>query len=215
MMNNTREAVWKILDKSPCIRRNLSQNLINIRALARYLSKEYNVHGSMDAIINAIRRYRVNRYYGIIKRTINLLKETSISTRSRIANIAIIKDAEVQNLLPQLFSIISYNRGDVLRIIQADQSMKILIDEKNLCKIEKIFPKKKIISITKNLAEINMHFPEKATNTLGIAGVLTNELAINNINVLEVISCAPEMLFFVNEKDVSKAHNVIYQLCKD
>lgn len=212
-MNNTREAVWKILDNSPCIRRTLSHELINIRALARYLCDEYEIDATLDAVINAIRRYRVNRYNGIIKRTISILKETSISTRSRLANIALIKDEEVQNLLPQLFSIIQYNRGDVLRIIQADESMKILIDEKNLDKVRKILPEKKIIKVDTNLAELNMHFPNKAVNTLGIAGVLTNNLAINDINVLEIISCAPEMLFFVKEKDVSKAHNIIYQLC--
>ena len=119
----------------------------------------------------------------------------------------------MQNLLPELFSMIYYNRGDVLRIIQADESMKILVDEKNLEKIQKLFPEKKIIKIDKNLGEINMHLHPEAVNTPGIAGIITNELALNGINIMEIISCVPEMLFFVDEKDILSAHQVLYRLC--
>lgn len=212
-MNNITEQVWKILDNSPCLRRDLSRGLINSRALGKYLIKERKIDATIDAVLSALRRYKIEKFTDLFHKSSKILRQATISTKSKLANVALIKDAEVQNLLPKLFSIIYYNRGDVLRIIQADESMKILVDEKNLEKIQKLFPEKKIIKIDKNLGEINMHLHPEAVNTPGIASIITNELAFNGINIMEIISCVPEMLFFVDEKDILSAHQVLYRLC--
>lgn len=212
-MSNVTEEVWRVLDNSPCLRRDLSRGLINTRALGKYIIKEQKIDATIDAVLSAIRRYKTENYIDIFHKSSKILTQATISTKSRLANVALIKDAEVQNLLPKLFSMIHYNRGDVLRIIQADESMKILTDEKNLEKIQKLFPEKKIIKIDKNLGEINMHLHPEAVNTPGIAGIITNELALNGINIMEIISCVPEMLFFVNEKDILSSHQVLYRLC--
>ena len=96
---------------------------------------------------------------------------------------------------------------------QADEAIKILVNEKNLETVQALFPNKKIIKIDKNLAEINMHFHPEAVNTPGIIAVISNELAVNGVNVMETMSCVPEMLWFVKDKDLLKAYNVFYQLC--
>jgi len=213
-MTNIVQQVWKILDKNPSIKREMSRGLINNRALAKYLIKEYELSATLDAVISAIRRYNLKKYDEIFKNANKIISQTAISTKSKLANIAVIKDEEIQNLLPKLFSIIHYNRGDVLRIIQSDESIKILVDEKNLEKVKSIFPKIKIIKIDKNLAEINMHLHPEAVNTQGIIAVSSNELAMNSINVMETMSCVPEMLWFVKEKDILHAYNVLYNLCE-
>ncbi len=205
--------VWKILDNSPCIRRDMSKGLINTTALAKYFITEKKIEGTLDGISSAIRRYEFDRYDNVFTTANEIVGLGEISTRSKLANVAVIKDTEIQQLLPKLFSLIHYNRGDVLRIIQADEAIKILVNEKNLEKIKKLFPKDKIIKIDRNLAEINMHLHPKAVNTPGIIAVISSELAMNGVNVMESMSCVPEMLWFVKEKDVLKAYNILYQLC--
>jgi aspartokinase len=212
-MTNIVHKVWKIIDENPCIRRVMSQRLINTTALAKFIITEKKVEGTLDAVSSAIRRYKFDPYVDIFTTASNIVSFGEISTRSKLANVAVIKDAEIQKLLPKLFSLIHYNRGDVLRIIQADEAIKILVNEKNLEKIKRLFPKDKILKIDKNLAEINMHLHPEAVNTPGIIAIISNELAMNDVNVMEVMSCVPEMLWFVKEKDVLKAHNVVYQLC--
>lgn len=211
-MTNIVEKVWKIIDHNPSIKREMSRGLINNRALAKYIIQEKKVDATLDAVISAIRRYKLDTYDNLFENASKIIGHTVISTKSRLANIAVIKDAEIQKLLPQLFSMIHYNRGDVLRIIQADESIKILVDEKNLEKVTKLFPEEKIIKIDKNLAEINMHLHPKAVNTPGIIAVTSNELAMNGINVMETMSCVPEMLWFVKERDVIKAYQILYSL---
>lgn len=214
-MESISEIVKKFLDYNPCIRRDLGRGIINIRALARYIKKEKNLETKIDAIISAIRRYDSEHHKEIFKNSLTLLKKAPISTKGGLANVAITKDEENQEKLSNIFSLINYSLGDVLRISQADGQMKILVDERNLPKIKKLFPDKKIIKIDKELAEINIHFSEEASKKVGIIGVITNELAINGVNVLEIISCSPEILFFVHEKDLTTAHQVIYRLCHD
>ena len=213
-MTNIVHIVWKMLDSSPSIRRCMSNGLINTTALARYLIEKKKVNGTLDAVSSAIRRYELDRYDEIFSTANEIVSLGSISTKSKLANISLMKDTEVEEILPKLFSIIQFHRGDVLRIIQADEAIKILVNEKNLETVENLFPRKKIIKIDRNLAEINMHLHPEAVNTPGIIAVVSNELAINDVNVMETMSCVPEMLWFVNERDVLKAYNVLYQLCQ-
>lgn len=212
-MTNITHQVWNIIDNSPCIKRNMSNGLINTTALARFLIKEKKIKGTIDAISSAIRRYELSKYHDIFTNAQKIVSLGIISTRSKLATIAILKDAEIQKLLPKLTSVIHFTRGDVLRIIQADESIKILINEKNLDKVLKFIPKNKILEIERNLAELNMHVHEKAKKTPGILANISQELALNKINVVEIMSCFPELLWFVEEKDVLKAYNILYQAC--
>lgn len=212
-MKTVTEKIWDILDNSPSIMRDMNRGIINKRALAKYLKSQYKMETSIDSIISAIRRYEPKESAEILKIALPILNESTISTKSKLANIALIKGSEIQNRLPKLFSLIQFNRGDVLRIIQADESFKILIDEKNLDKVKKLFPTTEIIKIDTNLAEINVHIPERAIDTPGVIGFISNELAINGISIKELISCVPELLLFVDEKDILKSHQVLYNLC--
>jgi hypothetical protein len=46
----------------------------------------------------------------------------------------------------------------------------------------------------------------------GVLAISALELAIHNINLLEAMSCFPEWLWFVDEKDLLKAYHVLHQL---
>ena len=214
-MTNIAEQIWEILDNEPCIRRDLSRGLINIRALAKYLIQNKKINGTLDSIISAIRRYKLDKYEEIFVNAHKIMsKTTSLSTRSNLANIALIKDTEIQALTPKLYSLIQHTRGEILRIIQADESIKVLINEKNLKKIINILPKEKILSIDENLAEINLHLTPEAKDTPGVLAIISNELALNRVSIVEMLSCFPEILWFVYQKDLLKAYSVLYQLCQ-
>lgn len=213
-MKNTVGEVWKFLDNNPCIKRDLRKGLINSRALAKYIVKTQNMDVTLDAVISAIRRYDVGKKDDIFITARKLVSQTlNLSTRSGLAEISLIKDEDVQRSIPGLFDIIQYSRGEVLRIIQANESIKLIVDEKNLENVKTVFPKNKIINVNKNLAEINMHMAPKMIVTYGILAVIANELAINSVNILEVLTCLPEMILFVKEEDILKAYQILYQLC--
>jgi len=215
-MTNSRsvkEEVWKLIDRDPSLKLDLERRLINARALARYCSS-CGVEGSEDALISAIRRYpldsRAKKQYD---RAVDIVRRSAISSKSRVANIALRKGSDTQAILPKLFSVIDYERGETLRIVQGEESIKLLVDEKNLPRLLALIPQKLVLHVQKNLAEINLHLHDEAVKTPGIMLVITGELSRNNVNIYEIMSCVPEMLIFVDEADLMRAYGVLFDLC--
>jgi aspartokinase len=213
-MTNIVHEVWKVLDNNPSIKKELNRGLINISALARYIIREKKINVSIDAIISAIRRYEIDKQDDVFDNAYKILNQTvNVSTKSNLAEISLIKDDEVQQYLPKLFNIIKYVHGDVLRVTQANESIRLLIDEKNMDDVIALFPKNKIIAKEKGLSEINIYIHPKMQTTPGILATIANELAINGINIVEFMTCPPEMICVVKKEDLIRASNVLYQLC--
>ncbi len=214
-MTNLTYIVWKELDNDTSIRRCMSRGLINTTSLARYFIKNKRVDGTLDGVSSAIRRYKLDIHADIFDLAYKILSQTiNISTKSNLAEISLIKDDEVQKLLPKLFNIIKYVQGDVLRVSQANESIRLLIDEKNMDNVINLFPKNKIITKEKGLAEINIYIHPKMQTTPGILAAIANELAINEINIVEFMTCPPEMICVVKKDDLLKSSKVLYKLCE-
>ena len=60
-VKNINGEVWRYLDNHLTIKKNLSEELINVRALAKKILKDVPVKGSLNAIISAIRRYHLEQ----------------------------------------------------------------------------------------------------------------------------------------------------------
>ncbi|OIO24976.1 hypothetical protein AUJ14_05030 [Candidatus Micrarchaeota archaeon CG1_02_55_22] len=210
---SVREAVWRVIDRDPSIQHDLSRDLINVRALARYCSK-LGIGGTEDAIISSVRRYpagsRARVQYEAAR---NVVGQSSLSTKSHIVNIALSKGQDAQDVLPKLFGLVRYEKGETLRIVQGEESIKLLVDERNLPKMLELIPRKIVLNVHKGLAEIDLKLHPKAVETPGIMLVIGSELARNGINMYEIMSCVPEMLIFLDEKDVLDAYRVLFELC--
>lgn len=215
-MTNITKEVQRFIDQDSSIKRDLSRDLINHRALALFIKKSLKLSCSVDAVISAIRRYGVESIQDKrFDKAFGLIKKAKISTKNHICNIALVKDSQVQSYLPKLFSIINYDRGEVLRIIQAEESIKVIVDQKNTDSVLLLFPKSKIKSVEKNLAEINLSLGDISAKIPGVLSVINSELASNDINIVETTSCVPEVIYFISEKDLLKAHNVLLQMMQN
>jgi aspartokinase len=207
--------VWEFLDKNPNITLMLKKGFINTRALANHILLNRKINGTIDSVISAIRRYNLDNledYLEQAKNKITLAK--SISTRSNISNIILIKDSEIQETLSQLFNIINYSKGDILRLIQGDGFIEILVDTKNINSIKRLFQENKIIEMNNDLAEISIHLTQELSKTPGIIAIISNELALNKINVVEILACYLEYTWFIKQEDIITAYQVIYRLCR-
>ena len=215
MAENISRDVWNVIDHDAALKLDLSRGIVNVRALARVIAKQLEVRTTEEAIVSAIRRYPISgKPLAPLDKATSVARQSEISTRSKIVNIALVKDKEIQENLEKAFSIINFDRGEVLRMVQGDESIKVMVNEKNLKKLLEIFPRNKIIHVQKNLAEINLRLHPEAVSTPGIILVFTTELARNGINMVEVMSCVPEMMIFVEEKDALKAYETLFKFCQ-
>lgn len=208
---NSSNQVHRILDMHPTIKIDLSNGIINVRKLAKFIITHYLPDASLDAVIGSIRRYNTYPSLTIFENARKIISlEIIISTRHPIVSISLEKNQIIQDLIPKLFYIIPYQQGDILRILQAEKSIKLLIDQNNLKKLYTIISKKFIKDITKKLAEIHINMNPQVINTPGITSLISSAFAINNINIREYIGCGIESMWYINEEDLIRAYQAIY-----
>lgn len=209
--------VWKYISNDTSIKKLLARKLLNNRALAKRIIKDLGLITTTESVVSAIRRYDnwESESDEIYKKARELLKKSSFSSKSNVVCIAIKKDESIKNILPSLFNVINFSKGEVLRIIQGGLSIKLIIDEHNLKKVLEIIPEQIIINIMKGLAELDVVFSEESVKTPGLVSVVVNELSSNGINMEEVLTCVPELIILINENDFLKTMKIFYKLIKE
>jgi aspartokinase len=215
-MTSTAKQVWDLINEDVVVRRAIEKKITGMKGLATYLIKEHKLNASVDAVISAIRRYEENKplekEFERAKKVIAGSNDIRITTN--IVNISIEKNRKTQELLQKVFSMVDYEKSELLLVIEGEQSIKLLINEKNKAKVLSVFPASAIKRVEGGLAEIDIHLSEEATKTPGIISVLSTELTINDINIVEIMSCLPEMLFFISQKDVARSYQILSEMCK-
>ncbi|MBU4245748.1 MAG: hypothetical protein ABIF85_00170 [Nanoarchaeota archaeon] len=217
MAKNITTQIWKYISNDASIKKLLHSGLINNRALAKKAMRDLGLRTSTETIVSAIRRYDdwENKTEETYKKARELLKKSTFSSKSNIACITLKKDIEIRNILPHIFSGVDFSKGEVLRIVQGELFVKVIVDEHNLAKIIEIIPENFIVKTTKGLAELNVIFDGEAENTPGLVSVVTNELSSNNVNMQEVLTCVPELIILVKEKDFLNGVKILYGLIKE
>lgn len=213
MTQSIAEKVKNFLDNDFVIRKCLAKNIVSLRALARHIIqklelKEINLH----AVISAIRRYKKSEKQQSDARLKKILPQIKVTTRSNIVDVQVQKTRKNLESIGKLNSIIDVEKGQIIRVIQAEQSITIIIDDRNLEKFNELFSKKDCISITKNLVETNLQFTEEAQNVKGIVAIVSAGLNAEGINIVEIMSSAPELLIIVRKEDLLKVLNVVDKL---
>ncbi|MBS3136638.1 hypothetical protein J4401_06830 [Candidatus Woesearchaeota archaeon] len=211
---NIREHVWKIIGTDHSITSGIGRGIINTRALAKYIQKEYNSRLSLDAIISAIRRYPVppvgsrgaNAAYA-------LLHSAKTRTITKVASLSLRKTEDVHQKLAELLPRINYSEGDFLRILEAAKIFKIIFDRKNYKMMLSSFRKQDVIGSESDLGMIEMVYQDSLQKTPGVFSVISGELAENGISILDALICSNEHIIIVNAKDTLKAFDIIYNLC--
>jgi predicted regulator of amino acid metabolism with ACT domain len=207
--------VDRVIQTDGAIRRDLGRGLINIRALARYIQEDARKNGeevSLEAVIGAIRRYDVREGVSSRQSIARLLKK--LTMRNKIVDVAILNDPEITAALARFASTIDYSLGETFRLVSGVEAIRAVIDEKNLDRLKSIIPKKNLPRISTGLAEIIVSMSDVANNTPGVVSEVTSELAMNGINMIEFMSCVPELIIVVDEKDALRSYEAIEKLTR-
>ena len=212
-MTNIHKEVTRIIDNDPVIRKALLSGLINISSLARKISKENNYEKNIDAVISAIRRYEGNaekkqQYTSIY----TAMKKAKLSSRTKLGSVLLTKKTDTRKKLGELYAKIDFEAGETLRIFEVSKYIKIIIDEKTISLVRKIFSSKEIVEITTKLGELIIDYDTNITKTPGIFASLSNELAANNISIVDSMICYSEHIIIVDEKNIEKTFQVIFRL---
>ena len=215
-MTNITQTVWNLISQDPSVQKNLQKNLINIRALAKYLINQHGLKASIDSVISAIRRYPTSKNF---KENVSELREVfigaNIATKNNLACMILRNQSDIQKYLSEITKLTDFEKRETLRMIKGKNNLKVITDMVSIQKLKNIFPQEEKIEVKENLSEIRILTQDiKADKTKGVAARISNELLTNDININELIFCVPEIIVYVDQKDLLKAHESILQLCR-
>jgi predicted regulator of amino acid metabolism with ACT domain len=213
MTQTISEQVEAFLDNDFTIRKCLFKNIISLRALSRHIIKKEGLkEKNLDAVISAIRRYKRAEKEESDEKLKKLFSKIKVTTRSNIVDIRVQKNKRSVESISKLNSAIDIEKGEILRVIQAEQSITIIIDDKNLGKFHDIFNKTDFISIDKHLVEVNLQFTKESQIIRGIVALVASSMNAEGITIIEIMSSAPELLILVKKEELLKALNVVDSL---
>jgi hypothetical protein len=211
---NIREFVWKIINTDISLKKDLSRNIINTRALAKHIISSQHLTASTDSVISAIRRYQNSPQkkednYSIF----NLLKQARISIKTKMSGLVLKRTDEVKTVLGRPDKILAYLEHEIIRIIEGKETLILIFDQKNLEKITNLFSKKVIMKINKHIGMIEINYPLSLEKTPGVFNIISSELAENNISIMDAVITSGEHIIIIKEDDLLKGFEVIYNLC--
>ena len=211
---NIREFVWKIIETDISVKKNLSRGLVNVRALASYIIETQKIDASLDSVISAIRRYNLMPHAKEdIHSVYNVLKQARINTKTKMASLFLKRTDEVKTKLGRPDKLIDYQSHETIRILEGSQALTLVFDRKNLEKIQSIFSNSVILGVNKNVGMVEISYPKILKKTPGVFSVIYNELAENNISIIDALISSEEHILLVDEDKLLKAFELIYNLC--
>ncbi len=213
-IENVREFVWKIIDTDIAIKKDLSRNLINTRALAKYIINEYRASLSIDAVVSAIRRYNSQQLKKMdVGRVYSLLRQAKIYSVTKVSSLTLRKTDEVHSLLGRLLPNTDYTRGEILRVIEGSRIFRIIFDQKKLPDFKSMFGNRNIVGENKKLGMLEIIYPDVLEKTPGVFSVISNELGENDISIIDALICLNEHIIILEEKSLLKAFDIVFNLC--
>ena len=213
-VSNIREFVWKIIETDISIKKDLGRGLINVRGLANYMIENQKIDASLDSVISAIRRYNImpqakDDNYSVY----SILKQARINTKTKMASLFLKRTDEVKTKLGRPDRIIDYQGHETIRILEGSQALTLVIDRKNLEKMQDLFSKRVILGVNKNVGMIEINYHKLLKKTPGVFSVIYNELAENSISIVDALISSEEHILLVDEDKLLKAFELIYNLC--
>ena len=208
--------VKKIVGENSFLMEAMGKELISYGNLAEQLKqeieKELGKKIKEPAIIMALRRY-ADDLRDFDKKTRRFRFEGEILMRTNIMDFNIVKSNSLLNKIKNLYGLIDFERGDVLKIIVGNNEVSIITNEKYKEKLSNFLKGEKIINKEFDVVSLTLSFRSKDfIYTPGVVFTAVRNLAWNNINILEIVSTMTELTFILKKKDSIKAYNILSSL---
>jgi aspartokinase len=200
MLPSTTELTNSYINEHPHIKSCLKKGLVNYSSLARLISKDLKIEKktSKEAILIAARRFhdKLKKELNFDKGVANLLKDSELEIKNKIAVFVIEKNVDYQSL-ERLQKEVKRENG-LLYLLEGTSTYTIITQEK----YSKI-PGRHIFT-NHNLALITIKSSADLENIPGVMSYLTSLFSENGVNIAELVSCWKDTMFVIDVKDVNK-----------
>jgi len=204
----------KIVSSRPILHDALEQDIISFGNLAEQLipeiEEELNKKVKHSAVVMALRRYaeKIQTTHPKPKFDYN----SEIIMKTNLCDISVRKSPALFNKLKKIYSIVNYEKGDVLNVIHGNYEVSIISNMRYLEKIKKELKGEKILNTEQDLVSLSLSFSGDFLHTPGVISTAARKLNWENVNIYELISTLTELTFIVSKKDSTKGYAVLQRL---
>lgn len=210
----------EIINRSPFLRESLTENLINVSALARKIRPEIEERIKKEvkegAVIMSIKRMSPGYYHKInlkIKNFMGTLGDFLV--RSDLEDFTFENSETLTLRQADLMKSINKERDTFYTFCHGVNESTIITSNSISDKIKTIFKTEKLKSHTTDLASITIKLPTVNTEISGVYYYILKHLAWEGINIVEVVSTSNEFSVVVKSDDIDSAFTVLMQLKKE
>jgi aspartokinase len=217
-MRTIGETVKQLIRETPFLEEALDEGLINISSLSRRLKprveKELHKKVQAGAIVMAIKRYDPGYNYKIkfgIKQFVSSLGD-------------LIVQSGLMHYTYENSNTLAGNHRELISRISGDQiyysvsrgifETTVVVSNLTTKLVEEIFAQEKLIFQKYSLSSITLRLPKKRDETTGFFYYILKNLALENINIEELISTTNEFTILVSENDIDRAFSILMRLKK-
>jgi hypothetical protein len=202
------ERTRSYIDAHPSIKDCISKDLINYSSLARQIMKDLSIKNE-EAVMIACRRYAVKMTKRDHERDIlRILASSRLEVKTKICIVTAKNDWTVLQRLETVFQKL-INEKAIMQVIQGAQAITVIADEKLKNEVVNAVGRENILKVRQDLVEITVKSPERIVETTGVFAYLASNLAENNVNVVETVSCYTDSIFIVNESDMIYGYSIL------
>ena len=207
--------VSKYIEGDPTIKVGLQRGLISTRILTKHIiEEEKEFKGSFDDVRNAVRSYADEEVQlSNFKDVYLAFKDSHIDIKSKLAYIEIDRNSinkDIFRVIRRFYS----NNEKFVRLLNNQKSFILITQEDEIDKFTQLIEKEKILSIKKDVSSVTIYLDPSVKHTPGIYFLMMGQISLNKINIYDVSSYESEFTIYIDQKDVVKVHQLLYDLCE-
>lgn len=217
-MSSVGKVAEDIINRSPFLREAMTENLINISALARKIKPEIDEAFDEDikegAIIMAIKRLTPGTYHRLNLKIESIVREIGdFLVRSNL-NAFTFENSDT----------LSEKQSDLIELLEKDKKKAFYTISKGVTEtsivtnlfdkieIQELLKAEKLKSKNENLASITVQLPTLNTEVYGVYYYILKQLAWEGLNIVDIISTANEFTIIFNQGDIDRAFRILMQI---
>lgn len=216
-MSTISKVTEEIINRSPFLREAMTENLINISALARKIKPEVEKGTGKEtkegAIVMAIKRMTPGVYHRLdlkIKNVIGGIGDFLV--RSDLIDFTYENSETLRDCQRQLVQLLSNDKDSFFALCKGITETTYIMNSKYAHQMENLFQAERLKSHNTNLSSITVKLPETNTETYGVYYYIMKHLAWEGINIEQVVSTANEFTAIVDSNDIDNAFKILMQL---
>ena len=213
-MANISYITKQIVKENQLLDEYLKRGIINYIALSEQIKprieSEVGKRVNLSTIAMALRRLSTNPKFNI-DLNVQSLENPELIMKGNLSEIVVYKSTSLFERLIEIYNLVDYNKGDTLNIVHGNYDVAIIINEKFEKKCLSLLKNEKLLHIERDLVALTLKFGKSFLHIPGIYFLITKQLVLENINLIEIVSSLIEITFMIGKKDSTKAYRALQE----